>query len=101
MQALSKEDRVAQRAEKDAACSFLFSSTRKTVAEPTRKPSLHNSGLLQAVEQECHEWMKHAIVKSDPAVFNDDVHYRLVVAKAVELKRLALNKVQVLSLIHI
>ena len=93
LEALSQEDRVAQRVERDLWCSFDYKD--KQIAEPTREPSLHNAGLLPAIERECREWMERAIASRDPAIFNDDEHYQRVVREASELKRLALNKVQV------
>ena len=95
LEALSKEERVARRAEGDVFCSFAEGKEDTTVAEPTREPSLHNAGLLPEIERECREWMERAIASRDPAIFNNDEHYQRVVREASELKRLALNKVQV------
>ena len=93
LEALSKEERVARRAEGDAWCTFEDGKEDTTVAEPTREPSLHNAGLLPAIERECREWMERAIASRDLAIFNADEHYQRVVREASELKRLALNKV--------
>ena len=93
LEALSAEDRVAQRAKGDACCSFAYASHRK-VSDPTCEPSLHNAELIPWIEQQCREWKKRAIEKPEPTDFNDDAHYRRVVAEACELKRLAMNMVE-------
>jgi hypothetical protein len=95
LEALSAEDRVAQRAKGDACCGFVFASRRLKVSEPTREPSLHNAGLIPWIEQQCREWKERAIERPDAVVFNDDAHYRRVVAEACELKHLALSMVEV------
>jgi hypothetical protein len=91
--ALSAEDRVVQRAEGDWVCGFLEAEDNK-VSDPTREPSLHNAGLIPSILQQCREWKKRAIEDPKPAAFNDDAHYRRVVAEACELKRLAMNMVE-------
>ena len=53
LEALSKEERVARRAEGDASCSFAHGAHFTKVAEPTREPTLHNAGLLPVIEREC------------------------------------------------
>ncbi len=90
---MSAEDRVVQRAEGDWVCGFLEAEDNK-VSDPTREPSLHNAGLIPSILQQCREWKKRAIEDPKPAAFNDDAHYRRVVAEACELKRLAMNMVE-------
>jgi hypothetical protein len=61
----------------------------------TREPSLHNAGLIPSILQQCREWKELAIESREPAAFNDDALYRRVVTEACELKRLAVNMVEV------
>ena len=92
---MSAEDRVAQRAKGDWACSLKVCKRKAKVPDPTREPSLHNARLIPSIVQQCREWKERAIESPEPAAFNDDALYRRVVAEACELKRLAVNKVEV------
>jgi hypothetical protein len=94
LEALSAEDRVAQRAKGDWTCSFREAKHAK-VPGLTRRPSLHNAGIIPSILQKCREWKERAIESPEPAAFNDDALYRRVVAEACELKRLALNMIKV------
>jgi hypothetical protein len=92
--ALSAEDRVAQRAKGDWACDPR-GAKRAKVPDRTLYPSLHNAGLIPWILQQCRKWKERAIESREPAAFNDDALYRRVVAEACELKRLAVNMVEV------
>ena len=91
---MSADDRVAQRAKGDWTCSFREAKHAK-VPGLTRRPSLHNAGIIPSILQKCREWKERAIESPEPAAFNDDALYRRVVAEACELKRLAVNMVEV------
>jgi len=94
LEALSREDRVAQRAKGDWNCNFTVCELDAEVPDLTHEPSLHNACLIPSILQQCREWKELAIESPEPAVLNDDVLYLLVVAEACELKRLAVNKVE-------
>ena len=91
LDALKSDARVQQRVASDRTCEKRYAGFNN-VANPTHERSLHNSGLLQAIERECAAF-EHAIASKDAAWFNDDVRYKREVTHACDLKRLAMNMV--------
>ena len=98
--ALSRDDRVVQRAKVDVSCAkdwhkhILHSEDNLVVGDHTREPSLHNSGMIPEIMNECRRWVEQAIESREPAAFNDDVLYQRQVKEACDLKRLAVGKVE-------
>ena len=93
--ALSRHDRVVQRAKVDVTCAKDWHSEDSlVVGDHTREPSLHNSGMIPEIMNECRRWVEQAIESREPAAFNDDVLYQRLVKEACDLKRLAVGKVE-------
>ena len=92
--ALAEQPRAGQRAAQDFVCSWVSAMLSKVVDKPTPYSSLHNSGLVAAIEKQCTEWVQCEIEAREPAWFNEDESYRRAVAQACDLKRLALGKLE-------
>ena len=93
LDSLATSDLAIQRAKLDQSCTPA--AAQQFQIHPTDEPSLHNVGLVPAIEAECRTWVTRTIERSEPADFHDDEHYRRMIKETCELPRLALGKVQI------
>jgi len=96
LDALLRDQHVAERAKTDIRCAKDCAQTLDSLGKDrtlTHEHSLHNSGMVEDIKGQCAAWIT-AVQVHDAAWFNINANYKSVMADAVDLKRLALNKVE-------
>jgi len=96
LHALLLDPRVAERAKTDVWCEKSDAKTHNSLGHPrtlTKENSLHNSGMVEDIKDDCAAWIT-AVRARNATWFNANAYYNSVMSEAINLKRLALGKVE-------
>ena len=94
--ALLLDQFVAERAKTDIWCAKRVAKTHDSLGHPrtlTQENSLHNSGMVEDIKDACAAWIT-AVQARDATWLNAHANYNSVMLEAINLKHLALGKVE-------